>query len=65
MRWLEEPPPSSALVVNFGNAHIGAALGGVSSVLCVRLSVRVRRLTRVRKLLDRLTSGLLHMKAHP
>ena len=47
VRWLEEPPPSSALVVKFGNAHTGAALGGVSSLLCVRLSVRVRRLTRV------------------
>ena len=37
MRWLEEPPPSSALVVKFGNAHTGAVLGGEGSLLCVRL----------------------------
>ena len=39
VRWLEEPPPSSALVVKFGNAHTGAVLGGEGYLLCVRPSV--------------------------
>ena len=43
---------------------MGPAFFREASLLCVCLSVRVRRDTIARKVLDRLTSSLLHMKDH-
>ena len=66
VRWLEEPPKSSALVFQFYIyfSLMGPTFFREASLLCVRLTVCVRRDTITRKVLNLSTSGLLHMKDH-